>query len=124
DIEDGIGYRDHGFGPRVITPMFRSARWHGGTVGEVLSWSLATAQSSDGRFSRFGWIIRNGERLRIRDLHTVNCVLGDGLSTIGGWTTVLLDSGETLRIDVETIDGVVTSTNLNNGGPGSSPAGV
>jgi hypothetical protein len=37
---------------------------------------------------------------------------------------VLLDNGETLRIDVETIDGVVTSTSLPNGGGDSSPAGV
>ncbi len=93
-------------------------------MGKELSWSLVTAHASDGKFSRFGWIIRRGERLKIRDLHTVNCVLGDGFSTIGGWTTVLLESGETIRIDVETIDGVVTSTALNNGGPGSSPAGV
>lgn len=124
EIENGIGYRDHGYGPRVITPPFRSARWHAGTVGEALSYSLVTAHSAAGEFSRFGWIMRDGERLKIRDLHTVNCVLGDGFSTIGGWTTVVLDSGETLRIEVATIDGVVTSTELNNGGPGSSAAGI
>ena len=124
EITNGIGYRDHGFGPRVITPPFRSARWHAGTVGEALSWSLATAHSATGGFSRFGWVMRNGKRLKIRDVHTVNCVLGDGLSTIGGWTKVLLEGGETLRIDVETIDGVVTSTDLPNGGTGSSAAGV
>jgi hypothetical protein len=122
-IENGIGYRDHGYGPRPL-PMFRSARWHAGTVGERLSYSLVSMQAEDGQFNKFGWLMRDGKREAIKDLHTVNCTLADGLSSLGGWTAVLLESGEKLRIDVEAVDGVVTSTNANNGGPNSSPAGI
>ena len=123
NIENGIGYRDHGYGPRAHT-VFRSARWNAGTVGPKMSYSLVSMHAGDGSFSKFGWLMRDGKREAIRDLHTVNCTLGDGLSVIGGWTVVLLESGERIRIDVEAVDGVVTSTHLNNGGPGSSPAGI
>ena len=122
-IENGIGYRDHGYGPRPL-PMFRSARCHAGTVGEKLSYSLLTMQAEDGAFAKMGYVMLDGKREPIRDFHTVNCTLGDGLSSIGGWTVAQLENGQTLRIDVEAVDGVVTSTDLNNGGPNSSPAGI
>jgi hypothetical protein len=66
----------------------------------------------------------DGERQSISDVHTVNSTLSDGYSSIGGWSKVLLDDGRELRIDVDSIDGIVTSTHLNNGGPNSSPAGI
>lgn len=123
EIKNGIGYRDHGYGPRPHS-IFRAARWHGGTVGEQLSYSLLTMQGATGPVQKMGWIARNGVRQTLRDFHTINCSLADGYSSLGGWSVVLLESGERIRIDVETIDCVVTSTHLNNGGPGSSPAGV
>ncbi|MDP1631245.1 MAG: hypothetical protein Q8L66_07480 [Caulobacter sp.] len=123
EIKDGIAYRDHGYGPRAHT-IFRSARWNAGTVGPRLSYSLVSIQDNDGAFNKFGWLMRDGKREAIKDLHTVNCTLADGLSVLGGWTVVVLESGEHIRIDVDTVDGVVTSTHLNNGGPGSSPAGI
>jgi hypothetical protein len=128
DIENGIGYREHGWGPRVIgtTPpeFFRSGRANFGTVGPELSFSLLTSHAADGGYHKMGFVMRNGKREKIKDVETVSCVLGDGLSILGGWTKVMLEDGEIIRIDVETIDGIVTSTHLNNGGPGSSSAGV
>lgn len=123
DIDDGIGHRDHSFGPRPHT-MFRTARWHAGSVGPELSYSLVTSVADNGTMFKFGWLMRGGVREQILDLHTVNMVLSDGYSSIGGWSVVRLASGEVLRIEAETIDGVVTSTHEVNGGPGSSPAGI
>lgn len=123
DIENGLGYRDHGFGPRPHT-IFRAARWHARTVGPELSYSLITMHAEDGSFHRMGYLMLDGKREPIRDVHTVNSTLGDGYSSVGGWTKVLLEDGRTIRIDVDSIDGVVTSTHLDNGGPGSSPAGI
>lgn len=71
-----------------------------------------------------GWLMLDGQRATISDLHHVNCVLSDGYSSIGGWTTVELADGTRLRIEAEAVDGIVTSTKLPNGGPGSSPAGI
>ncbi len=123
DISDGIGYRDHGYGPRPHA-IFRSARWHAGSVGPELSYSLVTMHAEDGSFHRMGYVMLDGARAPIRDVHTVNATLGDGYSSIGGWSVVQLQDGQSLRIDVEAVDGVVTSTHLDNGGPGSSPAGI
>lgn len=122
-IVNGIGYRDHSFGPRRHY-VFRTARWHAGTVGYPLSWSLVTSCGEDGKLHKFGWIMREGQREKIDDFHTVNMTLSDGYSSIGGWTVVKLASGEKLRIEAEVIDGIVTSTKTPNGGPGSSPARI
>lgn len=123
EVKSGVGYRDHGYGPRAHT-VFRAARWHAGTVGPRLSYSLVSMQADEGGFSKFGWLMLDGRREAIRDLHTVNCTLADGLSSLGGWTVVKLENGETIRIEAEAVDGIVTSTHLNNGGPGSSPSGI
>jgi len=123
EIKNGMGYRDHGYGPR-LHQVFRSARWHAGTVGSALSYSLVTMHGEDGEFSKMGYLMLDNERQPIKDLHTVNCSLGDGMSSIGGWTQVVLQDGSQIRIEAEALDGIVTSTTLNNGGPNSSPAGV
>ncbi|MDB5480696.1 MAG: hypothetical protein JWO83_1749 [Caulobacteraceae bacterium] len=123
DIENGLGYRDHGFGPRPHA-VFRSARWHAGTVGPNLSYSLVSMHDNAGDFHKFGWVMLGGKREAIRDMHTVSSTLGDGYSVVGGWSAVRLENGQTLRINVDAVDGVVTSTHLDNGGPGSSPAGI
>jgi hypothetical protein len=123
EVKNGIGYRDHSFGSRPHA-VARCMRWNAGTVGPAMSWSLMTGQAYDGSFRKIGWLIRDGRREKIRDFHNVNCTLGDGISVLGGWAVVDLENGERLRIELETVDGVVTSTHLNNGGPGSSQAGV
>lgn len=123
EIQNGIAYRDHGFGDRPHA-VFRSARWHAGTVGPNMSYSLVSMHDNAGAFHKFGWIMIDGKRETIKDLHTVSSTLADGYSVIGGWSTVQLEDGRTIRIEVEAVDGVVTSTHLNNGGPGSSPAGI
>lgn len=123
EIENGLAYRDHGFGNRAHM-VFRAARWHAGTVGPNLSYSLVSMHGNAGDFHKFGWVMLDGKREKIKDLHTVSSTLADGYSVIGGWSVVQLEDGRTLRIQVDAVDGVVTSTHLKNGGPGSSPAGV
>ncbi len=123
EIQNGPGYRDHGYGPRPHQ-IFRAARWHAGTLGPELSYSLITVHAEDGGFHPMGYVMLDAERQPISDVHTVNSTLSDGYSSIGGWSTVVFENGRQLRIDVESIDGIVTSTHLNNGGPGSSPAGI
>jgi hypothetical protein len=104
--------------------VIRNNRWVAGTVGPELSFSLATVQLENGEFFKGWWMIRDGKPETIVDVNTVVLVLADGFSTVGGWTEAVLADGERVRIEAETIDGVVTSSHLNNGGPGSTPAGV
>lgn len=123
EIENGLAYRDHGFGARPHA-VFRAARWHAGTVGPNLSYSLVSMHDNDGAFHKFGWIMIDGKRETIQDLHSVSSTLADGYSVIGGWSVVKLEDGRIIRINTDAVDGVVTSTHFNNGGPGSSPAGI
>lgn len=128
DIENGIGYREHGMGARPAgtsdEDTFRAARSHFGTVGPDLSWSLVTIMDAKGHYHKLGFVMLNGKREVVTDVEHVNFVLGDGISSIGGRTVAKLENGEVLRIEVEAVDGVVTSTLYDNGGPGSSSAGV
>jgi hypothetical protein len=123
DIADGVGHRDHSWGPRTHI-VIRNNRWVAGTVGPELSFSFATVQLENGEFFKGWWLVRDGKRQDVVDINTVVLLLADGFSTVGGWTEALLANGERIRVQVETIDGVVTSSHLNNGGPGSTPAGV
>lgn len=119
----GFGHHDHSFGPRNITRSI-SARWHAGNIGPALAFSLVTTVGEDRELYKFGWLMRNGVREKLRDLHHVNMVLSDGFSTIGGYTMVELESGERLRIEATVMDGMVNSTITLNGGPGSTPATI
>ena len=77
---------------------------------------LVSMQDNAGEFHKFGWVMLNGKRETFRDAHTVSSTLADGYSVVGGWSVVQLENGLTLRIEVDAVDGVVTSTPLNNGG--------
>lgn len=123
DVDNGLGHRDHSWGPRRHM-VIRNNRWVAGTFGPELSFSLSTVQLENGDMFKGYWVIRNGKSEIVRDINTVVLLLADGFSTTGGWTDIELESGERIRIDVETVDGVVTSSHLPNGGPGSTPAGV
>lgn len=122
-IENGLGHRDHSWGPRAHM-ILRNNRWMAGTLGPELSFSLSTIQLENGEFFKGYWLMRNGVSETVTDINTVALVLADGLSTVGGWTQVELQSGETLRIEADAVDGIITSSHLPNGGPGSTPAGV
>ena len=122
-ITNGLGYRDHAWGARDAH-AFLNNRWVAGTVGPALSFSAMTVQQVSGDFMKCAWVVREGVVEYARDVNTAAIVLADGLSTIGGWTQILLDSGEEIVIETEVIDGLITSTHTPNGGEGSSPAGV
>jgi hypothetical protein len=81
-------------------------------------------QRGAGDFFKAAWVMRNGVTEYATDINTLAMVLPDGLSTIGGYTQITLDSGEIINIEARRIDSIVTSSHTPNGGPGSTPAGV
>ncbi len=123
EITNGLGYRDHSWGPRDAHSILNN-RWIAGTMGPAMSFSAMTVQHATGDFMKCAWVCRDGKVEYAQDVNTAAIVLADGLSTIGGWTEIILDSGERIVIETEVIDGIITSTHKMNGGPGSSPAGV
>jgi len=123
DIENGLAHRDHAWGPRDHASILNN-RWVAGTVGPELSFSCMTVQHGNGDFVKAAWVVRDGMIEYAKDVNILAIVLPDGISTIGGWTEILLDSGERISLRTEVIDGIITSSHLPNGGPGSTPAGV
>lgn len=123
DIANGLAHRDHAWGPREHHAILNN-RWIAGTVGPDLSFSCMTLQQGVGDFLKAAWIVRGGKTEYAQDVNTAAIVLADGLSTIGGWTEIVLDSGERVVIESHVIDGIVTSSHVPNGGAGSTPAGV
>lgn len=123
EIKNGLGHRDHSWGPRVSSGVLNN-RWFCGTFGPALSFSCLNVQLPDGQFVQSAFIVRDGVVEYPRSSHAAATVLLDGVSVIGGFNIMELESGEKIRIDVETIDGIITSSHLPNGGPGSTPAGV
>jgi hypothetical protein len=123
DIVAGLGHRDHSWGPREHAEILNN-RWCTGTLGPALSFSASNVQTGDGTLAKAGWVARHGVVEHATDVNVVVVLLADGVSPVGGWAELTLESGERVAIDAEVVDGIVTSSHLPNGGPGSTPAGV
>jgi hypothetical protein len=123
EVVNGLGHRDHSWGPRDHGEVLNN-RWFTGTMGPELSFSAMNVQTGDGTLGKAGWVARNGVVEHAVDINVVTVLLADGFSPVGGWAQLTLESGEQVTIDAEVVDGIVTSSHLPNGGPGSTPAGV
>ena len=88
-------------------------RWLAGSFGPDLSFSLVTTLLPGGHLIRMGFVARDGEILPVRDSDVAVLIEPDGTSHRGGYGTGVLPDGETLRLDVEVIDGIlITIRNL------------
>lgn len=122
EILDGLGHRDHSWGPRVSASVLNN-RWFCGTLGPALSFSCMTVQTPNGDITRSAFVVRDGV-VENGVVDTLATVAADGVSVVAASAAITLESGERIRIESETIDCIVTSSHLPNGGPGSTPAGV
>lgn len=117
-IANALGHRDHSWGPRDVRTM-RNFRWVAGTTGPALSFSGVVVNLANGMFMKAGWVCRDGKVEHARDVDMLAHVNIDGLTTRGGHMLMTLEGGETVRVDAEVIDGIVTSYRSDHGGPGS-----
>lgn len=122
DVRNGYGLRDHSWGKRISAGILNS-RWYCGSFGEALSFSCTNVQVPSGDFIRAGFVARNGVIEHAKTINTAVTVLLDTVSVVGGVLVIELESGEIIRIEGEAVDGIITSSHLPNGGPGSTPAG-
>lgn len=121
-IKNGLGHRDHSWGRRISSGVLNN-RWVCGSFGPALSFSCMTVQIPNGDFVRSAFVVRDGV-VEHGDVNTLATVAADGFSVVAACAAITLESGERIRIEAETIDGIVTSSHLPNGGPGSTPAGI
>lgn len=102
----GLGHRDQSWGPRTLD-IVRNHRWVAGTCGPALSFSLEVLHLADGSINTFGFVVRDGERARVRDLEVLVTLDHDGLSPRRYQADVTLASGEQLTLVSETIHAVL-----------------
>lgn len=103
---DGLGHRDHSWGPRRWQAIV-GHRWFAGTLGPELSFSLITTYLDGGQLSRLGLVVRDGEVFCLSDVDVVVHLEPDGLTHRGGVGTGRLPDGSELRFESEVADGLV-----------------
>ncbi len=103
---DGLGYRDHSWGPRDYRAWL-SHRWVAGTFGPALTYSLITMHGARGELIRTGYVVRDGKPTVASEVDIVAYLEPDGFTHRGGRAVARLSDGDELRFDFELVDGMV-----------------
>jgi hypothetical protein len=103
---DGLGYRDHSWGPRDYRAWL-SHRWVAGTFGEALTYSLITMHGARGELIRTGYVVRHGKATVASEVDILTYLEPDGFTHRGGRAVARLSDGDELRFDFELVDGMV-----------------
>lgn len=103
---NGLGYRDHSWGPRDYT-AWNVHRWVAGTFGPALSFSLVNIHGTQGGLVRTGYVVRDGKPVVAEHIDIVTYLEPDGLTHRGGHAVATLTDGDEIRLDCELVDGVM-----------------
>ena len=104
---DGLGYRDHSWGPRNWATLL-SHRWVVGCCGPDLSFGALAWHGVDGSLRKYGYVVRAGRILRATAVDIVTFMEVDALTHRGGEVTLVLEDGSTTRIRAQAVSGMVT----------------
>jgi hypothetical protein len=102
-------WRDHSWGVRHWD-SFVSSRSFGGSFGETLQFRYGSMVSANGSFFRRGSLERKGEPLEVAETEMLVHVDDDSLRCPSAEVRYQLADGETMRITIETIGGVIGAT--------------
>jgi hypothetical protein len=100
------GYRDRSWGNRFWN-QFRSARWWPIVFGPDLSMQVVHLLSADGKFRRYGYLMRQGVPEQLRSSRIVLPVEDDAFTYQRAQLELETRSGERLFIEHEVRDGIV-----------------
>jgi hypothetical protein len=104
---EGLGYRDHSWGPRDWGRV-RSHRWVVGTFGPDFSFSILTIHGTEGEFT--GYVVRDGVPTRAAAVDVVAYIEPDGFTHRGGRATIKMGTGEDIGLDMTVVDGIGVRT--------------
>lgn len=104
---DALGYRDHSWGVRDWDKGMLNHRWFTGSMGEAFSFAAITAQAPTGKLVRVGYVVRNGELLRAKEVDLIAYIEPDGLTHRGGQIRMVLDNGERIHLQLTARAGVM-----------------
>jgi hypothetical protein len=99
-------YRDRSWGNRFWS-QFRSARWWPIVFGRDLSMQVVHLLSSDGKFRRYGYVMRNGVPEQLRSSRMVVPVEDDAFTYRRAQLELQTQRGDRLLIEHEVKDGIV-----------------
>jgi hypothetical protein len=117
-IGEGFAHRDHSWGTRNGSNL-RACRWCVGTAGPQFSHSIFTFFDANGGIAMGGWIVRNGNVEHARQIDSIVFNNMDGITVRGGRVSALLESGERIDIEIETLSSFITGHDTDHGGPNS-----
>jgi len=96
---DGLGIRDHAWGPRDWNRSILSHRWVVGTCGESLSFVAVAYHSFDDKIATFGWVVREGLVTYAKSVDILTYMEADSAVNRGGSVKYVLDNGEELTFE-------------------------
>jgi hypothetical protein len=99
-------YRDRSWGNRFWN-QFRSARWWPIVFGPDLSMQVVHLLSADGKFRRYGYVMRHGVPEQLRESRIVLPVEDDAFTYRRAQLELVTQHGERLFIEHEVKDGIV-----------------
>jgi hypothetical protein len=103
---DGLGHRDHSWGPRAWSDV-RTSRWFVGTDGAELSFTMALIGLGTDPVRTVGYVVRDGAPTRIASADVVVHLEVDGYTHRGGTARIGLADGTSLDLQHRVVDGIV-----------------
>lgn len=103
---DAQAYRDRSWGLRWWN-RYRSARWWPIVFGPDLSLQVVHFLSADGKFRRYGYLMRDGVPRRLKSSRIVLPVEDDAFTYRSAHLEVQSEDGERFVIDHRVVDGIV-----------------
>ncbi len=97
---DALGIRDHGWGTRDWNSLL-SHRWNWGTFDKNNSFVAQTFLTTANKLVRFGWVIRDGKVIMADKIEVLSLIGEDGATNFGGYTRMVLTTGEVLEARFE-----------------------
>ena len=93
---DGLGMRDHGWGPRDWSAIW-AHRWLVGTFDRDNSFCAVSMHLSTDTIVRFGWVVREDKVIYADHTEIIAHILNDGATNAGGVLRMKLSTGESFE---------------------------
>lgn len=104
-VKDGMGWRDHSWGPRRWDRFLTHRSFHG-SFGQDLNFHLLTLLTDDGTLVRRGHLVRGGEVIKVDNFTTRVEILEDGVTPVRAVCHMILPDGERLTFSCQVQKGV------------------
>ncbi|MET0371402.1 MAG: hypothetical protein ABW039_08510 [Sphingobium sp.] len=111
EIKNGLGWRDHSWGPRDWSTNLGHRSFHG-NFGPDLNFHMLVVLSSSGKLDRRGHFVRNGKVHTTSNFTTRIEILEDGITPVRGRCHIFLEDGEQLTFHCEVQKGVFATVEM------------